>query len=773
MMGKRITGLLLLALLVLALAACGGGTGTPDPDFTRLTANVLDANGNPISGLNVRVEGQDTGMVTNGSGQFTLDADDFPNGVNANNEIILGRGGVVLGTEVVVPSEKPDVTIRFNETATGTASVNGTAINEFTGAPLSGVQISLFSVDGGVFQTTSGSGGSFNIANVAAGNWQIVGFLEGFQPEMAVVQLTDGQSLEFSLALNPDGQVRPGDGIKVRGTLTDSKTGAPISGAFISVMADTGYIGIPEPGVWDDVKGEPGSDPSTGVGVVNPDGTVASDGREASMAMPWRYDPQYQETTTAADGTFEFENEVAGYALWFSFSKDGYLAGSHYMSIDGVTTDVDVDVELEPIVPTAISGVVRDENGEPVEGAYVEFIFSGSFGGGPMPLDIAMPPVMDMDDWAADGTAVRGDVGAPPPPPVMGGNASDSDGAGWDDWAEEAPQAGGNAGAPGGGSSGPNFDNQMMQRFRFEQGQNRGASDVAAFDGYFAMTTGPDGTFEFSDVPAGPYYVFAGAYRHETYNAEFTAQEDETQNTINIPLPNIAVGSVEGVVTDENGVPIEDVLVNATQPNVDPFTYTDSTGHFRIDNVPTGTWTISGYKSGYLTVSHDTEISNNGVATVNLQLVTYTPPPANLIPFTGRVFDGTKINDNGQPEAGSGIVGADLVFTPTDNQYGSYAQHVNSDANGNYGVSLINNLDYNLLIQAPDFQDLFIRIWVDSNWPMFDYSLWPVTAGPGGGGGGGVRPPGGGATEPGQVDPGQPEPDFDGPNGGGGDDDAP
>jgi hypothetical protein len=117
-----------------------------------------------------------------------------------------------------------------------------------------------------------------------------------------------------------------------------------------------------------------------------------------------------------------------------------------------------------------------------------------------------------------------------------------------------------------------------------------------------------------------------------------------------------------------------------------------------------------------------------------------------LIPFTGRIMDGTKFDSQGRPTNDAGVGGADIVFTPVDNNYGSYVQHKQSDSSGNYGVSLINNLDYNLLIQAPGFQDLFTRIWVDSQWPMFDYSLWPVNAGGGWGGGGVVPMPG--TTDP-------------------------
>jgi len=328
---------------------------------------------------------------------------------------------------------------------------------------------------------------------------------------------------------------------------------------------------------------------------------------------------------------------------------------------------------------------------------------------------------------------------------MPGSSGAENGGAGWQDYANAPMEAGG-----GGADSSGGLDNEMMQKYRYDQQHNHGTSDVAGYSGYYSFTTTADGKFNFDGTPAGPYYVIVSAYKHLPFNESFTATE-AGPNDVDVVLDEIPVGSVEGTVTDENGTPVDDVLVNATQPYVDPFTYTDASGHFRIDNVPTGQWVISGYKQGYLTVSKDADISDGGVAHVNLTLQTYTPPEATLIPFTGRIMDGTKFDANGQPSADSGIASAEIVFTPVDNNYGSYVQHEQSDASGNYGVNLINNLDYNLLIQAPGFQDLFTRIWVDSSWPMFDYSMWPTTGGGWNGGGVIVGKP----VEPSTTEPDQ------------------
>jgi len=94
------------------------------------------------------------------------------------------------------------------------------------------------------------------------------------------------------------------------------------------------------------------------------------------------------------------------------------------------------------------------------------------------------------------------------------------------------------------------------------------------------------------------------------------------------------------------------------------------------------------------------------------------------------VVDGT---DNG------GLGDADLVFTPVDNEYGGWYQHVVSGANGAYSCTLIPT-EYNVLVQRPDYQDLYIRIWVDSINPSMDFWLWPVSGGGGPWGGGGIEP---------------------------------
>jgi hypothetical protein len=510
-----------------------------------------------------------------------------------------------------------------------------------------------------------------------------------------------------------------------------------VGGATVSIYADSGYIGIPMPGVI-----EPGwTDPNTGVGTGGSTGggggtptepalpPDAGDDRPLSddMGKPIWYDPQYQETTTAADGTFEFPIEVQGYSLWINYYAEDYLSGNTYEDINGKTGVLNLDLTIDPIVETDISGTVVDELGEPVKGAYVEFVFSG--GNGPV-TDIALPGFMDLGGVAEDGQAIFNDFGAPVPP-AMPGDTDANSGGGF----EGAPDS---ATGTGGG-----VDNTLMQRFRWEQQQQqdgREASDMLYF-GYYATTTGEDGTFNFQDVPAGSYSVFASAYRHVAVSFQREIVEDSTGNNVDIVLENVPVGAVEGTITDENGHAIVDVLVNAVQPNVDPFSYTDESGHYRIDNIPVGQWLISGYKQGYLTSSQTVDIVQDGTITVNLTLTTYVPPATDLIPISGTVMNGAD---------GSVVGGVDVVFTPFLPEFGHYYQHVVTGENGQYTAQLAST-DYNVLVQKAGYEDIFMRIWVDMDWPQMDFTLFPI--GTSGGNWGGVVPMGGPVNADGTMPP--------------------
>lgn len=705
-----IIGILLAALY---LTACGSSGAVPPPsNFDKMTATVEGADGAPLSGLAVRVEGHDTGITTDASGGFVLTSGNFPRGVNVENEISLGRNGVVVGTQTVVPVNTPVLNIKFGDPTVGDpGSISGNIFNGESGDPLDGVQVTAFSDAGGVLETTSSSG-KYSFAAVAPGAWQISAYADGFAPKTAMVRVEAGQDVVQHLALTPKGTIGTGEGLKVKGVLRDADTGDPVSGATVTMYADTGYYGAPEPAVMTDVQDWN----SSGEAVM---GYAGAPGMTTSSLMPFIYDPSYQETITDAAGNFEFPDEVVAYSIWLNFYADGYLNGNDYEYVDGMTGVKNLELTIQPYVATSVSGTVVDENGDPVEGAYIEYIFNGY---GTEPLPVAVPGGVGWEDIAADGQALAQDFGAPPPPQSSGG--AEENYQSWGDAEAVMPAAGamGDVGTDG-YFGGPDMDNELMMRFRYQhQESSKSGSAADFFDGYYSATTGADGTYAIADMPAGSYYVIASAYRHIPYDNNIDLSENPDDNVVDITLPNIPVGSVEGVILDDQGVPVPDVLVNATQPFVDPFTYSDNTGHYRIDNVPAGSWNIGAYKKGYLTTSQMTDITDGGVATVNLTIQNYEPPAPTLITYSGHVVNGT---DN------SMVAGADLVFTPVNDEYGGYFQHVSSDANGGFAAQLIPT-EYNVLIQKDGYEDLYMRIWVDSLYPQMDFWLWPVGTGRGG-----------------------------------------
>lgn len=740
-MNSRWVWLIIAGIVLSILASCAGGSSVnPPSNFSKLSARLLDAQGQPLAGVAVRVEGHDTGVVTDNNGHFELPAAAFPNGANHENELSFGKGGAVYGSETIVPGEGDgsDGTFQLGPPGggTGTASLSGTIYDETTQGTIAGVEISLFSPDGGVYVTQTGADGTYLLENLPAGDWQLAAYKDGYYPEMASVQIAEGAEVVQDLALTPRGGIVPGEGLKVKGVLKDAKTNAPVAGAQVTIYVDTGYIGIAEPGLYDDVA-------TTNSGAAGmPGGMPGSEGgSRGSSMMPFNYDPQYQETTTNADGSFEFPNEVVGYAIWMNMNAEGYLSGSYYQSIDGVTEDLDLALTIEPIIPTNVTGHIVDENGAPVAGAYVEFVYGM---GGPIPMGMDVPAGINVEDMAQQGQSTRdSSPNEPPPPPMMGGETGMDTNADWVDYGAATPGAGGIPEASGSGA-----DNMLMQKFLYERRNNHGSSAAEPFTGYFSATTDANGNYSFEGVPVGQYYVFASAYRHEAYNGQFEAQEDAAQNVLNITLPNIPVGAVQGMVTDDQGQPVADALVTCTQPNVDPFTYTDATGHYTIENIPVGDWIISAYKQGYLTNNVNTPILEDQTLAVNLTINPYTAPEQETVIISGRLADGT---DN------AGIEGADLVFTPVDNTLGGdYHRHLTSAADGSFSTDLIANGEYNLLIQKPGYEDLYIRIWVDPSWPQMEYMLWKI--GSNGGGWGGVVPgrpgAGGGTTDPGQpADP--------------------
>jgi hypothetical protein len=673
---------LLIALITLWAVSCKGGSDGP---FTRFTGMVYDSEGKPISDMAVLVNGANTGITSDGEGVFTLDPGNFSAGVNSPNRISIGNGGVVIASREIVPLETHNFVFQFPKADGPTGSVTGSTFDDFSTQPLDGVQITLFNPELGLFRTESGQDGTFYFQGVPVGGYRLTAHKEGYNVGIAMLEVTANNETYQGIALQPKNKPHFQEGILVKGTIIDSKTGWGIEGANVTMTVETGYFGLPEP--WSGNDGEP--TPGDPVPLAEPNSPDY-------MSPPVRYDPQYQETTTQTDGYFEFAEPAIGYSIFLSFWKDGYLSGNYYMDILDLDEDVVLELELTPLVMTSAHGKLIDDIGQPIKNAWVEFIFAGIEipiypGGGPttgMPND----PTWDgYKDAVGENEGSGGS--APQPPPSFGGDNPD----------QNDP-----------------LDNPMMQRYRWEhQNEREGASmGDEPFSGYYSTTTNDNGEFSFDTLPVGAYYVFASAYKHLSVSTDIKTVEDPVANYFEFTLERIPVGSVIGVVKDEKGLVVANALVNCVQPYIDPFAYTNENGEFRIDNVPAGNWIVSAFKYGYITDSQDASIGEDQVVTLNLVITSYTPPQVTTVHFTGRVIDGIT---------GAGVEGARMIFTTTDNQFFFDST---SYADGFYSAELIPT-EYNVLIQHPDYQDLYIGFYVDSLYPEFDFSLWSISGGTG------------------------------------------
>lgn len=333
------------------------------------------------------------------------------------------------------------------------------------------------------------------------------------------------------------------------------------------------------------------------------------------------------------------------------------------------------------------------------------------------------------------------------------------------DWVETATDAAAESGggaamgapAPTAGEQGGNngFDNPLMMKYLYEQRQQRESSQAEPmppdyFVGYYSVQSDENGDFTIDGIAAGPYIVFANAYRHLPFSGNAEIAEDGS-TTVDIVLEEVPVGSVEGDVTDEDGNPLPDVLINCVQPNQDPFTFTDSSGHYRIDNIPVGVWIVGAYAVGYRAETVEVVISEDHVLGISFSLEKYTPPQVDTVFFTGTVLDGTT----GEP-----VEGARLYVVSGDNQYWDDSV---TDGDGVFTMNLVPT-DYAIDIVAEGYQNLYTRFWVDPGFPQMEFYMWPI-GGPMGGGWGGIAvpgnpgpPTGGGEDEPdgGETPPGEP-----------------
>ena len=690
---KRLVLILLGLAVVVLIASCGGGgkriIPPPTPPETHdVSGTLADPYGNPIADASILINGEDAGLSTGTNGEFTIPEEMVP----GSGMMRLGfrHQGILLGEREIDPTED-DIDLRFGVRDPEGGTVNGLVMDEEDSAPLPDSLVIMFKVidenaEGWAAFDLTGAEGTFEFTEVPAGNYQLLAYHLGYRLEMVSLAVEGGKTTQQLVYLTPRNPTPPPEGYTVRGYVRDADTQAGIPDAVVTGDSSGGWYYLMDEAVR--AEGATYDEESGGDG-------------EMPVTMP-PYPPEveppvHQTTTTDGEGYFEFPDPFNGVGVYLSASAEDYMYNGGYFEkdSDGVT---DAELLLEPIIPVHVAGNVHDPEGNGIEGAYVEFVFVGT------------------DQVYGDGLVM----------PAGGMAETDAN--------ELAEQA--SAPAPSAGEGGESYDqspdNLAMQRLRYQNREGRGASQLPGEPfGYYSAVTDENGDFDLGEIPAGFYSVFATAYGYLGYWDMREIAEDDPN--AEIELEEVPVGSVGGTVKDENGDPIVDALVNATQPYVDPFTFTDENGGFLLDNVPEGTWQVGAYKEGYDAASITVEIVENVELTLDFTLYERTtPPPTDYYTFTGRVLDGVT----GEP-----VTDAEFVAVAMDN---SYWAHDFSGGDGYFELSLPAG-GYNIDIEHDGYEALYTSFWVgDMSGPeplwdewrendttyVMDFYLWPIGSGP-------------------------------------------
>ncbi|NOV00234.1 carboxypeptidase-like regulatory domain-containing protein [Paenibacillus planticolens] len=127
------------------------------------------------------------------------------------------------------------------------------------------------------------------------------------------------------------------------------------------------------------------------------------------------------------------------------------------------------------------------------------------------------------------------------------------------------------------------------------------AFDTLTHNGY-GQSIMDDGRYMLGMLPEGTYDVTAEAdgYLKETISGIHAVIGQEHAN-VNFNLKPSAI--IEGTVTDEQGQPLRDIRVIVKEPEKQmeiSSSYTDSSGHFSVSKMPSGTYTVETWSEDYL-----------------------------------------------------------------------------------------------------------------------------------------------------------------------------
>ena len=199
-----------------------------------------------------------------------------------------------------------------------------------------------------------------------------------------------------------------------------------------------------------------------------------------------------------------------------------------------------------------------------------------------------------------------------------------------------------------------------------------------------STTTSSTGTYTLSNVPAGTVSVTASAtgYQNSIQSVTVTAGTTTTQNF----TLSAATGTISGTVTNSSGTAISGATVSYSGGS----TTTSSTGTYTLSNVPAGTVSVTASATGY----------QNSIQSVTVTAGTTTTQNFTLSATTGTI-SGTVKNSSG-----TAISGATVSYS---------GGSTTSSSTGTYTLSNVPTGTVSVTASATGYQNSTVGVTVTTN----------------------------------------------------------
>ncbi|MFC7370131.1 beta strand repeat-containing protein [Fictibacillus iocasae] len=670
------------------------------PEPSSISGTVSSSAGGPLAGASVRVldlNGNTIANVTTGSdGSYTLT--NLPAGTF---DVRAESSGF--------PSSTIRLTLTINEDRTGVnfvlqavppSTVNGALLDE-TGTPVANGSIQVLDASGLTVGTAiTDAFGNFTVLNLPAGTFSVRGSAAGFVDGFTGITLAQGQTLNNVVVVVTR--------IPVPGAITGNvinALGGPIAGAQIAVRNQSGTIvqtaNTDASGFFNVTNLAPGSYSVTaqadgfGTGFT---GALVTEGATTNVTITLltalgNVNGQVvnaetggpipntsiiisevgtglivTEAATDANGLYSVQNLAPGDYL-VTARNPAFQIAIEFLGLAAGETET-INFALLP-APGAVTGtVINAETGELITGAVIDILSN---------LVVVASQATNVSAVYSIGGLAEGFVSIRATAPgfetatflvqIIGGQivvqnfallATPGSISGFVTAADGSP-------VPG----------AAVQAFN-EAGGLLGTAIVQE-----------NGAYTLNGLPAGNITLIAVAAGFANVSREVTLQRGQNLTNINLVFPDEDPASVSGTVTDVNGVPIPNALVQVFDSlnNLIGTALTDENGDYIVENLPAGSFRVVVSATGFQ--SQNTGIvlvPGQDLTDVNFALVSAGAPGI----LTGQVTSDT----------GAVIPGAEIILR---DQNGFVVGVEVADSNGNFTFEALSAGTYSVTVTADGF----------------------------------------------------------------------